>query len=58
MTRKDYQLIASAINGQRQGFGRGETVAISSLAETLADALAQDNPRFDRAKFLTACGVN
>lgn len=26
--------------------------------EAVADALAADNPRFDRAKFLNAAGVN
>ena len=57
MTRKDYQLIASAISELASDFGKGEVVAINLVADTLADALAQENPRFDRAKFLTACGV-
>jgi hypothetical protein len=27
------------------------------IAKTLSSQLIQDNPRFDRAKFLDACGV-
>jgi hypothetical protein len=51
MTRKDYQLIADV-------FARsaGDDIA-KFLAVNLADKLEQDNPRFDRARFLTACGV-
>jgi hypothetical protein len=51
MTRKDYQLIAEV-------FARstGDDLA-KILAENLADKLEQDNPRFDKARFLTACGV-
>jgi hypothetical protein len=58
MTRKDYQLIANAINELVSDFGKGETVAISLVADTLADALTATNPLFNRARFLTACGVN
>jgi len=51
MTRKDYQMIAEV-------FARsaGDDLA-KILAENLADKLEIDNPRFDRARFLTACGV-
>ena len=53
MTRKDYQLIADVI--AVNWFGSAELKA--DLANNLADKLEQDNPRFDRARFLTACGV-
>lgn len=53
MTRKDYQLIAQAIADVWC-----ENTAQLYIAESIADALAQDNPRFDRARFLDACGVN
>lgn len=61
MTRKDYILIADALHQARarqfqadraQGFE-----AIAHAAEILADVLARDNPRFDQARFLVACGV-
>jgi hypothetical protein len=59
MTRKDYQLIADAINLSKWSSGNDihlETIGI--VAQDLATKLEQDNPWFDRAKFLTACGVN
>ena len=61
MTRKDYKLIAEVLSRaikNWEGFEqeRPEEV-ISMIAKTLSSQLIQDNPRFDRAKFLTACGV-
>jgi len=53
MTRKDYVMIA-------------ETIAIGwhasaeskrDIAVNLANVFEYDNPRFDRDRFLTACGV-
>jgi hypothetical protein len=52
MTRKDYQLIAGVLNQFSTHGGHAEMVMI------MAEFLAEDNPRFDRARFLTACGVN
>lgn len=64
MTRKDYVLIADAV---RQSRLVGPNVAESTAhryneqrantARCLAYALGRDNPRFDRARFLEACGV-
>ena len=55
MTRKDYQLIASVLkNYATEGIPVDDRDAI---AYDLADALAKDNPRFDREKFLIAAGV-
>jgi hypothetical protein len=48
MTRKHYQAIAEAI---RQGT---EPV---TLVELLMDIFEADNPRFDRARFMDACGL-
>ncbi len=53
MTRKDYKLIAEVI--AVSWFGSADLKL--SFASNLADELAQDNPRFDTARFLTACGV-
>lgn len=60
MTRKDYQLIAKAVHLTR----RSEAVvddqsswSLGLLVIVLADLLEQDNPRFDRARFITACEV-
>jgi hypothetical protein len=47
MTRKDYVLIADTL----------ANLTLSLVAEELATALETDNPRFNRARFLDACGV-
>jgi hypothetical protein len=64
MTRKDYILIADRINAALHNpshfyasnapdYDNG----VKSVAVALANVLAADNPSFDRAKFLAACGV-
>jgi hypothetical protein len=67
MTRKDYVTIAQAINATRYTldpsilgepvYANGINTAMSEVAGRLADSMAQDNPRFDRERFLNACGV-
>ena len=57
MTKKDYVLIAEVLN-KFPRLDYGVESVLEELAEEMADALALTNPRFDRAKFLTACGVN
>jgi len=60
MTRKDYVMIADSIKASREnweGFTPEAQDAIDGLARSLASKLAQDNDRFDRARFLVACGV-
>jgi hypothetical protein len=55
MTRKDYQLIADVLSKfTAEG---GVTIERDAMAYDLADALAKDNPRFNRHRFLVACGV-
>lgn len=57
MTRKDYQLIADTLNN----LPRDRIVSTptrNEVAGRFADRLERDNPRFDRARFLTACGVS
>lgn len=64
MTRKDFCLIAAAVhsvdngnsarsNNYEAGVRDGRRAAILSLAK----ALATTNARFDRARFLSACGT-
>lgn len=59
MTRKDYVLIADTLANLMSDFNNGgeDSVSLSLVAEELATALQADNARFDRARFLTACGV-
>jgi hypothetical protein len=58
MTKKDFQLIASAL---RESFPeRGSehpTQQWERTVHTIASALSESNPRFDRARFLSACGL-
>ena len=57
--RRHYQVIADVLAFRLSVldaslFTHAEFV---KMADTLADAFAADNDRFDRAKFLTACGL-
>lgn len=72
MTRKDYVMIAATLSelladiareGESESLsdrGRavlsGEGIGVRSVALRLGDQLRQDNPRFEMARFLTACG--
>jgi hypothetical protein len=60
MTRKDYVLIADTLANLMSDFNNGgeDSISLSLVAQELADALQADNDRFDRERFLTACGVN
>lgn len=61
MTRKDYKLIAEVLNRATKNWEEFEeeipSVVIAGISAMLATQLAQENPRFDRARFLEACGV-
>ena len=59
MTRKDYVMISSILKGMQKQFKEGEegNTLLWILAQQFANELQADNPRFDRARFLEACGV-
>ena len=57
MTRKDYVAIAAALNAVNDPADGNWAAAVSAVAEAIADTMAADNPRFDRKRFLDACGV-
>ncbi len=65
MTRKDYVMIAGIIKdcnliptlNKNKEEGLIQADILFTVASQLAYKLEQDNPRFDRARFLTACGV-
>jgi len=59
MTRKDYIMIAEIIAFNQEQFVEGEDghTLLKILANQFANELQADNPRFDRARFLAACGV-
>lgn len=62
MTRKDYVLIAQALSVQPRPIVDRDPAFVARTAHAeicrnLARALGADNPRFDRERFLRACGV-
>ena len=69
MTKKDYELIASTIAGRldntrnldKLGWGEGEietgVAVLEDAAMFLAYDLARANDKFNRSKFLQACGL-
>lgn len=59
MTKKDYVLIAAALERAVLACGKNadEITGVQRAAICLGNDLAQENPRFDRARFLKACGV-
>ena len=59
MTKKDYVRIAAALARSKDAFrgSDGMRVQWQEDVSVIADALADDNPKFDRARFLKACGV-
>lgn len=63
MTKKDYVAIARAINEGRAETLIGDepsthTKAVDGVAMRIADAMEDQSDKFDRARFLKACGVN
>ena len=67
MSRKDFVAVAAAIrsvvdsipsfdlqNETERGYYNGVKSSAESLARTFADV----NPRFDRARFIAACGLD
>ena len=62
MTRKDYILIAAALKEalppDTMPFPVSGPEMHADIAENLCRALARDNPRFDRERFLRAAGVS
>ena len=62
MTRKDYEVIAKAIYGSLIQSGKLSWQdhyfdQFRMTARHVANALERDNPRFEREKFLMACGA-
>ena len=68
MTKKDYTAIADVlatrraaiITANRQGnddIASQKIAEIDEIAHQLAQVMQQDNPRFEGARFLAACGL-
>lgn len=58
MTKKHFEAIAVLLRSQKaQARTSDENVTVCVRAAQLADLFQSENPRFDRARFLKACGV-
>ena len=54
MTKKDYKLVAESLKYSDE---QGWTDHIELMAEDMADVFEAHNPKFNRSKFLKACGL-
>jgi len=64
MTKKDYELIASELKSQHEllGYNSGtiagsDTSVYEMSCRLWAQTLQAQNPRFNKEKFLQACGI-
>lgn len=67
MTKSDFQSIADVLNDAIEDmnpvpsnspeFRGGQAYMLASVARSMADMLAKQNPRFNREQFLAACGL-
>lgn len=59
MTRKHFEAIAHILDAERavRSATPAQVGVVHALALSLSDLFAAENPRFDRNRFLTACGV-
>lgn len=58
MTAKHFRTIAATIREQRSVTPDNDRETLVQTAKRLADAFRADNPRFDRERFLVACGFS
>ncbi len=60
MGRKQFEMIAKAVKGQvalaEEASQDTGAFYLRNLADDLADGFRAENPRFDRDRFLRACG--
>jgi hypothetical protein len=58
MTKKDYVRAAKIVNAERiPGFVKMTDEIREEIAHAFAHFFADDNPRFNKTRFLEACGV-
>jgi hypothetical protein len=58
MTRKDYIALANALKDAKPDTFHDPVKIWGIAVANIADVLKADNSNFDRARFLTACGVD
>jgi hypothetical protein len=55
MSRRDYILIADAIRSVLDQVN--DRSVIEPIVHAIATCMQRDNPRFDRRRFVAACGI-
>lgn len=55
MTKTHFEAIAQLFR-ETLTMSEDDAETVQNLAERMAAMFARENPRFDRARFLTACG--
>lgn len=55
MTKKDYVLIAEGIQRHRKSYGGRTDAVVKEVVYDLAQALEQENDKFDAERFTKAC---
>ena len=58
MSRKDYKAIAEIIRQERKEEFCIDDIPVHSLIDSLCSYFQQDNPRFDKDKFIVACRLD
>lgn len=63
MTKKDYELIAKIFSknihtDNARELRHNVPVVAKAMSMQFADVLQRENPKFDKVKFLQACGIN
>jgi hypothetical protein len=58
MTRKDYILLADALKAAAYALNPPERYGALLAAYEISHILQEDNPRFDRKRFMDACGLD
>ncbi len=54
LTKKHFEAVAQVLKAFPEG---APTASQAKLAEAFADMFENENPRFERGRFLKACGV-
>lgn len=57
MTRKDFEAIAAIMADHTPVQGEAVDITYTDTCVALADYFQQVNPRFDRSRFMVACGL-
>lgn len=57
MTRKDFEAIAAVLRDHIPVQGEAVDITYLDTAVDLADYFETQNPLFDRARFMSACGL-